>query len=390
MIDLKKEIHLGALLKRNKRNGRPARKPTTAKVARDEPKLRDVVGLEAGSSHLTAARIVNNGAKELVQLVRAPLAPGIISGGEVRDPVRLRDALQSFFTEHDLPRGGVRLGLGSTRVGVRLVEIGGIEDDTQLENAISFRAHELLSVPVEDAAIDYRVVGEGVDENGQPTRRIVLVVAYRDSIDRFLAAADDAGIKIAAIDLEAFALLRALSEPAAEPRSDAALVAVCIGHERTTLAVSDGRVCEFTRVLEWGGSSITAALARALKISGHEAEALKHSLSLEPHAIVSAEQPEVRDDALNAVRHELQKLVRDLLSSLRFYQSQPGSLPLGEILVCGGTANMDGLAGELERDLGLPVRLADPLARVSLTETVAPPDATSSFAVAIGLGIEDR
>jgi type IV pilus assembly protein PilM len=284
----------------------------------------------------------------------------------------------------------VRLGLGNTRVGVRVIEMPAIEDAVQLENAISFRAHELLSVPVEDAVIDYHVIGHGTDEEGQLTQKILLVVAYRDSIDRFLAAADQAGIRVAGVDLEAFALLRAISPPAAA-RLEAAVVAVCIGHERTTLAITDGTVCAFTRVLEWGGSALTAAVAHALKLPRLEAEELKPLLSLEAGAPAPANIARARyDEALEAVRHELQHLFRELLSSLRFYQSQPDSLPIGEVLLCGGTAEMRGLDAELARELGAPVRIADPLMRVQLGEAVETPAHAGSFAVAIGLGIEDQ
>jgi type IV pilus assembly protein PilM len=387
MFDWKQQIALPpALQPRRRRAG-----ARNAAPARRETKARELVGLDIGSSHLAAAHIVNNGSKELVQLVREPLAPGIVSGGEVRDPAALGAALDRFFVEHELPRRGVRLGLGNTRVGVRLIEIAGVEDDEHLRNAISFRAHELLSVPIEDAAIDYHVIGEDVDADGQRTRRIVLVVAYRDSVDRFLAATDQAGIQIAGIDLEAFALLRAVAEAPPAEGSEAAAVALCLGHERTTLAISDGHVCRFTRVLDWGGSSLTAALARALKISGEEAERLKQDLSLEPEASPPEGLPAARnEEALEAIRHELQTLVRELLSSLRFYQSQPGSLPIGDVSICGGTAELGGLGAELERELGLPVRMADPLAGLIAAEAVEPPAASGALAVAIGLGIEDK
>ena len=84
------------------------------------------------------------------------------------------------------------------------------------------------------------------------------------------------------IDLEAFALLRALQPPQEGVGSDptAALVAVAIGHERSTFAVSDGRVCEFTRVLEWGGSALNVAIARALNAAPSEVEDVKRALSL--------------------------------------------------------------------------------------------------------------
>jgi len=87
------------------------------------------------------------------------------------------------------------------------------------------------------------------------------------------------------------------------------------------------------------------------------------------------------------VKSELQSLVRELLSSLRFYQSQPGSLDIGEILVSGGTVSIPGFVAELERELGVKMIVANPLAR--LDGKVEAPPQLGSFAVAIGLGIED-
>ena len=176
----------------------------------------------------------------------------------------------------------MRLGIANNRIGVRIFEIAGIYDAKQLENAIRFRAQEALPIPIEEAVLDYHVLGERVDDDGQLVRRILLVVAYRELIDRYVAACKKAGLRLAGIDLEAFALLRALGDPRrrATPPSDAALVVVSVGHDRSTFAVSDGRVCEFTRVLDWGGSTLDVAIARELDFAPSEAEPVKRELSL--------------------------------------------------------------------------------------------------------------
>ena len=105
---------------------------------------------------------------------------------------------------------------------------------------------------------------------------------YRELIDRYVDACKKAGVTLSGIDLEAFALLRSLQPPQEGVGGDptAALVAVAIGHERSTFAVSDGRVCEFTRVLEWGGAALNVAIARALNAAPSEVEDVKHALSL--------------------------------------------------------------------------------------------------------------
>ena len=346
-----------------------------------------LVGLKIGASQLAAARVSNNGVAELEQVARQPLPMGIVVGGELRDPDALAEALKAFFAKNKLPRKGVRLGIANNRIGVRIFDIVGVEEEKQLANAIQFRAQEALPIPLDEAVLDYHVLDESVDDEGRSVKRVLLVVAYKELIERYVGACRKAGITLAGIDLEAFALLRSLSPPT--EGGSAALVAVAIGYDRSTFAVSDGRVCEFTRVLEWGGWSLNVALARAFDTAPSEVEALKCSLSLDGSTAPEGVSPEQTATAVETIERQVQSFARELVSSLQFYQNQPGSLGIGEIVITGGTAELPGLAAELERLIGVHVRVGDPLARLKVSKRVGAPAQLGSLAVAIGLGIED-
>ncbi len=398
-MDLKKEIKLSDLVPKSrkksgsKRGGSTTLAPPRAKKARGKTEL---VGLKVGASQIAAARVVNNGGTpRLVQLARTPLEPGVVVNGEVRNVNGLATALDTFFTEHKLPRKGVRLGIGTNRVGVRVVDVDGITDPKQLGNAVMFRANETLAIPMDQAVMDYHVVGEKQAEDGSTTSRVLLAAAYRDPIDQFVTACHVAHVDLVGIDVEAFALLRAVAPsatPLAEGATPAAIVAVNIGHDRSILAISDGVLCDFTRVLDWGGARIDTALSRDLGLTSEEAAELKLSLTLDdedgdddvPPAADSRLEP-----ARQTVKKELATLSRELVASLQFYQSQPESLPIAEILVTGGTTRLPGFAEELERLVRARVRAADPVGSVSperpaLTER----EDLSSLTVAIGLGVE--
>jgi type IV pilus assembly protein PilM len=360
--------------------------------ARPKPKAsaKRLVGLKIGASGLAAARVANNGHTELLQLAREPLDPGIVVGGELRDPEALSEALKAFFKKHKLPRRGIRLGIANNRIGVRTLDIVGIADPKQLANAIRFRAQEALPIPVEEAVLDYRILSESETEEGGRICRVLLVVAYRELVDRYVAACRKAGLTVVGIDLEAFALLRSLSPPRpAEEAPEAALVAVAIGHDRSTFAVSDGAVCEFTRVLEWGGHALDVAVAQALDLTPSEAEPIKRELSLAGRLAPEDLTEEQAEAAREAMRRQVQTFARELVSSLQFYQGQPGSLGIGEIVLTGGTAHLYGLPDELRRLIGVRVRLGNPLERVKPGKRLQTPEPVGSLAVAIGLGIED-
>ena len=56
-----------------------------------------------------------------------------------------------------MPKKAVRLGISNNRIGVRIIkEVYGVMDAKQLENAIRFRAQEVLPIALEDAVLDYQ------------------------------------------------------------------------------------------------------------------------------------------------------------------------------------------------------------------------------------------
>jgi type IV pilus assembly protein PilM len=399
----KKEIGLGRGDKppRPTRAEKRAKRPVEAQVEQVEeeqqskaPRVRggknSIVGLKIGASQIAAAQVANgNESAQLLQVARQPLAPGLVVGGELQDAAALAAALKSFFRRHKLPTRSVRLGIANNRIGVRIFELEGIEDPKQLANAIRFRAQEVLPIPVDEAILDYRVLDERTDETGARVRRVLLVVAYRDLIERYVDACRKAGLKLVGIDLEAFALLRALNAPRQNGLARAATVAVAVGHDRSTLAVSDGRVCEFTRVLNWGGATVDATVAEALELDMAGAEAVKRALSLGNQSVPEGLTTEQANAAREAIRRTVWAFARELVSSLQFYQSQSGSLEIAGISVTGGTAHLPGLAEELAGLIGVPVTVGDPLGRVEVGGGVEAGDQVGSLAVAIGLGIED-
>ena len=241
---------------------------------------RPILGLRVGSSQLAAALVSNNGSSELVQLARTPLERGVVVGGEVREPEELARALKSFFSEHKLPRRGVRLGIANNRIGVRVLDVPFVSDPKLMANAIRFRAQEAMPFPMSEAVLDQVLLGEPTGEGADAIQKVLVVFAHRNLVDNYVNACHKAGLRLVGIDFDAFALLRAVSEPKPpETEAKVAVVAVAVGQDRTIFAVSDRDVCEFTRVLEWGGSDLDRGLADALDMAP-----TRPSTQARPHA----------------------------------------------------------------------------------------------------------
>jgi hypothetical protein len=191
---------------------RPAKRVKREKSGHSAHQKR-LTGLKIGASQLAAARVSNGGAPELHQVARAELEPGIIVGGDLREPEKLTAALRAFFKQHKLPKRGVRLGIANNRIGVRTFEIVDIDDPKQLANAVKFRAQDALPIPLDEAVLDFQILEERTDEEGRSVKRVLLVVAYKELVDRYAVACRKAGLELVGVDLEAFALLRAMAAP---------------------------------------------------------------------------------------------------------------------------------------------------------------------------------
>ena len=382
--------------RRSSRKGKSTEKAPKRKAARGSSKGRRVVGLKIGASQIAAAVVVEtDGKHELVNLARRPLAAGIVVDGEIRDLDALSNALKAFFAEEDLPKKDVRIGLASNRIGVRTFDIVGIDDEARFDNAVRFKAHEVLPVAAHESVLDYRVLEERPNEAGEPTRRVLLVVAPSDQVEPYAEVARRVGIKLSGIDLEALGLLRAFVDPkpfAVRAVDDTATVVVSIGHESSTLLVAGGGACEFTRVFDWGGGALTEAIATTLEVHPAEAATILKHLSLSgPGRQFDGLDEVARGKALDAVRLRLTPFARELVSSLQFYQTQDESLGIGAIVITGGTSHLEGLGETLHQMIGVNVSVGDPLARVTTVGDFDPAieAAIGSMAVPIGLAIDD-
>ena len=356
-----------------------------------DKRTKKLIGLKIGASQIAAAQRREQRRAELVEVFREPLEPGLVVSGEIRDPDALGDALKRFFELHKLPKSGIRLGLSNNRIGVRVFEIDGRRGCAQLENAIRFRAEEVLPIPLDQAVLDYVVLERATcARTGRRRSRILLVVAYREVVDRYLQACDAPGSQVVGIDLEAFALLRSLEPPTDRDVSAGALVGVAIGHDRTTIAVSTGRYCEFARVLDWGGWSLNVAIARELDARRARSRRSSDSSRSREETEVDGLTPEQVAKDADGIQRALATFARELVSSLQFYQAQPGALGIGEIVADG----RDGAYGRLPRSSrasssGCPSVCGDPFKRVKLGTNVTRHGPAGSLAIAIGLGIED-
>jgi type IV pilus assembly protein PilM len=284
--------------------------------------------------------------------------------GEVADEAAVTDAVARLRSEVGLKRAAVRVGIASPRVVVRQVEMPVMTRD-ELASALQFQAADLIPIPMEEAVLDFTILGEtpGSGDGGEPTMQVLLAAAYDATVSRLVNAVEAGGLQVAAVDLVPLALTRALALPAPalvtvgaggellEEQGFGAEGIVSFGGGVTSIAVHENGVARFVRVLGSGGRELTDAIAADLDVPFETAEALKRALAQPtPDDMVTR--------ARSSVDRPLSVLLDEVRSSIDYYRNQPGSARLTRVVVTGGSAQLPGLPERLSALVGVPVEPA--------------------------------
>jgi type IV pilus assembly protein PilM len=349
-------------------------------------KNNSIIGLDIESGSVAATEVPTRHDRSVGRTAIVPLEPGVVREGEVHDPAALSQALADLFTRHKLAKT-VRLGIANQRVVVRTLRLPRIEDPDELDAAVRFRAQDEIPMPLDQAVLDYRVIGKGDDADGHPQIDILAVAARRDMIHPLVQVMRDAGLTPAGIDLSAFGMIRALSGQNGMQVDETGQVPVpttlyCHLGDLTNIAVARGDGCLFTRVSPFGVETIADRLASREGISLDEARELLMEVGLEEDLDLFN-----GENGSTAAREELErgasKLSDELRMSMDYYGAQEGVTPIERVVVCGAGSEIPGLADRIRPDLGLEILREAP----SELSHLDPEDAarlTVSYGLALG------
>ena len=298
---------------------------------------RGSVGLDIDGGFLAAVQSTSDG--QIQRAASVELPAGVMADGEVGDRDALAAALKDFFKEHSLPRS-VRLGVANQQIVVRQIELPRIDDRDEREAAVRFQAAEAIAMPLDEAVLDHQVAGYVNSADGVERMQVVVVAARRSMVAELTEATRAAGLKPEGIDLDAFALIRALSS---EVKGEDAARVHCHLAGVTNLAIAVGSACLFTRALSspWSGEDVEGA-----------AMALADEIRL----------------------------------SIDYYMAQPEAREVSELILSGPGSQREDLVRALEERMGRPTRVVGALPGLQ-GSGIADGDDPHRFTVATGLAM---
>ncbi len=378
-----------------------------------------LVGLDIQPGYVTAVQARVNGSILVQHAAGAPLPPDTVREGEVLDGNALAETLREMFGQSRLDKR-VRVGVANQRTVLRTLELPPLTDGKELDAAVRFQAEDQIPMPLENAVLDYHALGVSETADG-PRQRVIVVAAQRDMVMRLLGAVREAGLRPEAVDLSAFALIRSLHR--VDEQHAGRVLYLNVGG-LTNMAIAEGSVCHFTRVVSGGLESMATAIAERHGIALLKARSLLASVNLEAaktdaqsyeppvvepldadftptsfdpssgsdeYSTTPAEELVTQVDSSGIdVRPVLSSGVREIAgevrNSLDFHRSQDGGGEVSTVILSGPALQIAGFARALQSELGVPVV---PQTVGMINEGAAGSVSPEHLAVATGLATEE-
>ena len=153
----------------------------------------------------------------------------------------------------------------------------------ELEGAIQYQAQDYIPIPVEDAILDFQIIGDYMTPADEHMMEVLLVAAQTDMIAAAVAAVEGAGLKLAQIDVTSFAIV-AIDPRAGHQRvlpTEEEEAGEAVGHHPHVIGShehrrrGDGESRDSRESPSIAGNQFTQSIANVLNLTFDEAEELK-------------------------------------------------------------------------------------------------------------------
>jgi type IV pilus assembly protein PilM len=343
------------------------------------------VGLDLGTSAVRAVQLTTQrrDVPVLERIGQVPLPPGALSDGEITDPEAVASAIRLLWKTFNFKSRKVALGLANQQVVVRPVDLPYLPE-AELRQSLALQVQDYVPIPIEQAVLDVHVVGNIETEDGQRITRVLLVAAQHAMVSAFVEVVRMAKLEPVGLDLNVFAVLRALADEHPLPVEEDSELLVDVGAAVTNLVVHQAGRPRFVRILPFGGSVITDGLMTGLGLSAEDAEDAKARIGISDDYLVA-----LSDERARIISDGATRLVEEIRSSFDYFQAQEGSAPVRSAVLVGGASLLPNLPARLSEALGVPVELGRPVERLKVGKVGVPTEELARvepfFAVAVGL-----
>jgi type IV pilus assembly protein PilM len=321
-------------------------------------RTRPLLGLDVTTSSVKLIELAQSGRGYRVESFAAePTPANAINDKAIVDAEAVGEAIRRAVKRSGTKTREAAVAISGDAAITKVIQMPKNLSNADLEGQVELQADQYIPFPMEEVSFDFETIGES--ERDPDMVDILLVATRTENVEQRQAAVEAAGLTARVVDVEAFAVENAcslLTHQMPEGGIDKFIAIVDFGASSTTFSVLHNLKVIYTRDFAFGGQQLTEEIMRTYGLSLEDAGRAKKEGGLP-----SNYQPEVLDAFMDDMSQQVSR-------SLQFFlASGTGRDQPDQVLVCGGCANIPGVADVIGSRIGIATEVGDPLGQMKLS-----------------------
>jgi len=244
----------------------------------------------------------------------------------------------------------------------------------ETHKVVMFQAQQYIPIPLDQVSVEWFMIEEFDADNGQKYQRILLIGIPNDVIIKYKKIHKDAGLKLVAMEVDVFAIVRALDKFL----TDVPTLVVDIGAQSTNVMVLDKKLIRDASQTDYSGIYLTQAIAKSLDVSMVRAEELKRRKGLSGEGVDS--------ELSTLLLPFLDVIIQEVRHAKDVYERRYAK-KIEKIMLIGGGANLIGIEKYFSNQIGLTIAHQSLFMGIQYPETLHPieKNLNNEFVVSFGL-----
>jgi type IV pilus assembly protein PilM len=319
---------------------------------------RPLLGLDITTSSVKLIELVDVGRGYRVESFAAEATPpNAINDKAIVDAEAVGEAIRRAVKRSGTKTRETAVAISGDAAITKVIQMPKNLSIAELEGQVELQADQYIPFPMEEVSFDFEIIG--TSERDPDMVDVLLVATRTENVEQRQAAVAAAGLVAKVVDVEAFAVENAcslLTHQMPEGGIGKFIAIVDFGASTTTFSVLQDLKVIYTRDFAFGGQQLTEEIMRTYGLSLEDAGRAKKEGGLP-----SNYQPEVLDAFMDDMSQQVSR-------SLQFFlASGSGRDQPDQVLICGGCANIPGVADVIGSRIGIATEIGDPLGQMKLS-----------------------
>jgi len=316
-----------------------------------------VLSLDIGGHTFKIAYLaVTKGKAKLLKYEIKTLGPEVAQN----EKKALTEFVNAFISNNSIVEKNIVISLQHTdALVVRRVNLPSVPEK-EIKDALKWEVKDEAPFDLDQAQIDWQVIGEYTDKEGAKRKDILWACAKKDLINKYVEIVKDIGLNVLDIKSPPFNFAHILKE--IDISKKASVAVLDMGGSCSTFSVYKEGNLTFLREMPCSSEQLTASMSGTLvsdkgkiELTKEKAESIKKEFGI-PQDLNQILKDDIKgSQVISMIRPCLERLISESKRSIDYYVSSFEAEPPKILYLTGGGSNLKGLAEYLNKELGLNV-----------------------------------